>query len=158
MDQDSTTADTASMLGSTLSFLLTTVQTLLKLGLMGVAGLAGLLYVKQTTLIYATDVPAGSRQFVDTPNQYGMDPYEDLTVTTTDGQRLHAYFIKQPSEAWRKEAPTILYCHANAGNMGHRLPIVRIFYSKFRCNVLIFSYRGCVLGVGSVEWCLIMLY
>jgi len=32
--------------------------------------------------------------------------------------------------------------HANAGNLGHRLPLARVFYDKMRCNVLMLSYRG----------------
>jgi hypothetical protein len=33
--------------------------------------------------------------------------------------------------------------HGNGGNMGHRIPLARVFYVKLRCNVLMVSYRGC---------------
>jgi hypothetical protein len=40
---------------------------------------------------------------------------------------------------------------ANAGNMGHRLPIVRIFHERYRANVFIFSYRGYGLSEGEAH-------
>ncbi|KAI8918924.1 Alpha/Beta hydrolase protein [Entophlyctis helioformis] len=44
---------------------------------------------------------------------------------------------------------TLLYLHANAGNMGHRLPIARIFHHRLDCNVFMLSYRGYGLSEGS---------
>ena len=38
--------------------------------------------------------------------------------------------------------------HANAGNMGHRLPIAIRLYNLFRCNVFLVSYRGYGLSEG----------
>lgn len=38
--------------------------------------------------------------------------------------------------------PTVLFFHANAGNMGHRLPLAAVFYKRFGCNVVMLSYRG----------------
>jgi hypothetical protein len=39
---------------------------------------------------------------------------------------------------------TVLYLHANAGNMGHRLPIAYIFWKRMKANVFMLSYRGWV--------------
>jgi predicted alpha/beta hydrolase len=59
-------------------------------------------------------------------------------MNTPDGERLHAYLMLQDSPRDKK---TMFMCHANAGNMGHRVPIaVRFFRSGW--NVFIFSYRG----------------
>ncbi|KAG8986524.1 hypothetical protein FRB90_003951 [Tulasnella sp. 427] len=45
--------------------------------------------------------------------------------------------------------PTVLIFHANAGNLGHRLPLARLFYDQMRCNVFMLSYRGYGLSEGS---------
>lgn len=41
-----------------------------------------------------------------------------------------------------KSRPTIVMFHANAGNVGHRIPLARKFVSELRCNVFMLSYRG----------------
>lgn len=40
--------------------------------------------------------------------------------------------------------PTVVIFHANAGNMGHRLPLAKVFWKQMGCNVFLLSYRGCV--------------
>ncbi|KAI9261579.1 Alpha/Beta hydrolase protein [Phascolomyces articulosus] len=54
---------------------------------------------------------------------------------------------EDPKEA--SDVPTILYFHANAGNMGHRLPIAKVFHERHRCNVVMLSYRGYGLSEGK---------
>ena len=49
-----------------------------------------------------------------------------------------------------RDKKTILMCHANAGNMGHRVPIAVRFY-RYGWNVFMFSYRGLVLHLGEVD-------
>ena len=69
------------------------------------------------------------------PDYIGLN-YEDVYFKTADGVRLNGWFIPaSPS------SPTILFCHGNAGNIGHRLGIIRIF-NKLNLNVFIFDYRG----------------
>ena len=38
--------------------------------------------------------------------------------------------------------PTIMMFHGNGGNLGHRIPLAKMFYMELRCNVLMLSYRG----------------
>ncbi|EPQ28095.1 uncharacterized protein PFL1_04422 [Pseudozyma flocculosa PF-1] len=45
--------------------------------------------------------------------------------------------------------PTILFLHANAGNMGHRLPLAAVLYKRFGCNIVMLSYRGYGYSSGS---------
>lgn len=45
-----------------------------------------------------------------------------------------------------KSRPTIVMFHANAGNLGHRIPLARKFVSELHCNVFMLSYRGCVVA------------
>ena len=46
--------------------------------------------------------------------------------------------MKQP----KLDAPTILFFHANAGNMGMRMDNLEQMYRIVRANVFILSYRG----------------
>ncbi|CAG8589914.1 10467_t:CDS:2 [Funneliformis caledonium] len=107
---------------------------------------AGLLYSFQCSLIYPAKFPNGSRSLVSKPSEFGMDYTEELLMTR-DGIQLRAYICKLPQNA--RDRPTILFFHANAGNMGHRLPIARKLYIDFKCNVVMLSYRGYGLSEGT---------
>lgn len=111
----------------------------------GVATLAGLIYLYQTALIYPSSFPEGSRTIVDSPEAYNL-PYTEHRLVTPDRVRLHVYAITHSDDTPR---PTILLLHANAGNMGHRLPIARIFYRRLGCHVVMLSYRGYGLSTGQ---------
>ncbi|KAF9965281.1 hypothetical protein BGZ70_005127 [Mortierella alpina] len=107
-----------------------------------------LLYHYQCEIIYPANFPEGSRTHVAKPSQYNM-PYEDLTLVTPDKVQIRAYLIKHTDDDLARRRPTILYLHANAGNMGHRLSIADVFYRQFGCNVFMLSYRGYGLSKGS---------
>ncbi|KAK9765235.1 bem46 protein, variant [Basidiobolus ranarum] len=109
----------------------------------------GLVYTYQCKLIYPAQFPEGSRVEVSLPSDHDMPYYEDLTLTTRDKVKIKAYLIKRSTDEETKKACTLLYFHANAGNMGHRLPIAQIFYKMFNCNVLMLSYRGYGLSEGT---------
>ncbi|CAG8822550.1 18945_t:CDS:2, partial [Gigaspora margarita] len=79
------------------------------------------------------------------PSDFGMEYTEEI-LSTKDGVNIRVYICKLPQDAANR--PTILFFHANAGNMGHRLPIAQIFYSQFKCNVCLISYRGYGLSEG----------
>lgn len=83
----------------------------LLLGAIGVGGLGTLLYLFQRSLIYAANVPTNAREVVDTPDRYGMDFYEHLTLQTKDHVSIRAFFIQTSLKQMRKTAPTVLYCH-----------------------------------------------
>ncbi|CAE6411458.1 unnamed protein product [Rhizoctonia solani] len=111
-------------------------------------------------MIYLADVA--------TPADYGL-PYSDLTFTTPDNVKIRAYLLIQrrtllspdgsvgPAEVetegddadYARLRPTVLFLHANAGNVGHRVPLAKVFYYKMRCNVLMLSYRGYGLSEGQ---------
>ncbi|KZT55655.1 alpha/beta-hydrolase [Calocera cornea HHB12733] len=123
-----------------------------------VGGTLGALYYGQSALIYPSSVPQGSRTMVPKPSQYGM-PYEDVELLTPDNVKLQAYLMlngygheeekEHYSEPRAMRRPTVFLLHANAGNMGHRLPLARIFYLKMHCNVFMLSYRGYGLSEGT---------
>jgi fermentation-respiration switch protein FrsA (DUF1100 family) len=41
--------------------------------------------------------------------------------------------------------------HGNAGNIGHRVPIARMFVQRMGCNVFMLEYRGYGLSTGSPD-------
>jgi fermentation-respiration switch protein FrsA (DUF1100 family) len=45
-------------------------------------------------------------------------------------------------EQFAATRPTILMFHGNGGNVGHRVPLGKVFYTKMRCNVVMAEYRG----------------
>lgn len=115
------------------------------LGVIGVLGcviVVGML-IFQRRFIYVPYFPPGSRSRVDTPDQWGMSNWENVHLHSADGTLLHAYWIgfEAPGSASKARA-TVLFCHANAGNMGHRLGTIALMRQALQCNVLIFSYRG----------------
>jgi uncharacterized protein len=73
-----------------------------------------------------------SRAILETPARF-----EDLTIPTEDGERLHGWWIPAA-------APTIghvLLCHGNAGNVGDRVLHAGLL-SAAGFDVLLFDYRG----------------
>ncbi|KAJ1920860.1 bem46 protein, variant [Tieghemiomyces parasiticus] len=116
-----------------------------------VASLAlGALYLFQCDLIYPSSYPEGSREKVASPEEYNL-PFDNLRLRTPDGVRIHGFLIKRPTDEETRRAPTVLYFHANAGNMGHRLPIAKVLYERLKCNVLMISYRGYGLSEGQAN-------
>lgn len=119
----------------------------------------GLLYYGQNYLIYPSAFPPGARTEVPVPTDFGL-PYEDVELTTPDNVRIKCYLMIQKSkldlaratvidipedksdEDFASSRPTVIMFHGNGGNMGHRIPLAKVFYVKLRCNVLMVSYRG----------------
>jgi pimeloyl-ACP methyl ester carboxylesterase len=107
-----------------------------------IASLLGFLYMNQTRFIYPSDFPLESRQKVSTPQEFGLQG-ESIYISY-DNVKLHCYYIPNP----KKSNVTLLYFHANAGNMGHRLPIAKKLLQVLDCNVFMLSYRGYGLSTG----------
>ncbi|KAH9382576.1 hypothetical protein HPB48_022896 [Haemaphysalis longicornis] len=83
-----------------------------------VFAITGLVYQVGDWLLYHPEQPAHSRLYVPSPGMLGL-PAESLQLKTRDGVVLHAWLVKQPPELF-SQAPTLLYLHGNAGNIGHR--------------------------------------
>jgi len=107
----------------------------------------GGLYHYQDSLLYYPEQPESARVFVQTPSSLGL-PYENAYLTTKDGCRITAYFIKQPPSLIG-QAPTVLYFHGNAGNIGHRLHNAQALYRHCGFNMLLVEYRGYGKSQGS---------
>lgn len=111
--------------------------------------IAGVVYEAQDVLLYHPDHPERARLLVITPAYYSL-PYENVWLVTEDGVRLNGFFIKQQGELL-SSAPTILFFHGNAGNIGDRLPHVQRLYNKSLCNVFLLEYRGYGRSEGHVS-------
>ncbi|KAL9261561.1 Alpha/beta hydrolase domain-containing protein [Drosera capensis] len=106
-------------------------------GGIAVAGMA-LLVAFQERLVYVPVLPGLTKSYQITPARLRL-LYEDVWLTSSDGVRLHAWFIKfLPNH----RGPTILFFQENAGNIAHRLEMIRIMLQRLQCNVFMLSYRG----------------
>lgn len=101
-----------------LSYLFPSLRTLLKvLGTtlaLSVLGGGTALYLFQTRLIYPANLPAGSREHVPRPQDFGMDG-EEVELSSADGTKIKAFVILARDKP--EERPTVLLLHANAGNV-----------------------------------------
>ncbi|KAA8534799.1 hypothetical protein F0562_029759 [Nyssa sinensis] len=102
-----------------------------------VAGMA-LLVAFQEKLVYVPVLPGLTKSYPITPARLRLI-YEDVWLRSPDGVRLHAWFIKLFPDC---RGPTILFFQENAGNIAHRLEMVRIMLQRLQCNVFMLSYRG----------------
>lgn len=106
------------------------LRAAVRVALLSYLAAMGLLYLFQSKLVYYPQ-----RAIEATPSSLGME-YQDVSLTTTDGVRLSAWYVPAP-----RARGTVLFCHGNAGNISHRLDSIYLFH-QLRLNVLIFDYRG----------------
>lgn len=104
------------------------------------AAICALLYLRQAKLVF---VP--SRTIESTPADLGL-PFEDVTLTTPDGQQLGAWLV--PPDPATDRGWVLLNCHGNAGNIGDRVDALRGCHD-LGIAVLIFDYRGFGRSTGS---------
>ena len=72
------------------------------------------------------------------------EAFEDVELTTSDGVKLHGWFVAQESGARAAGARpkfTILYLHGNAGNLSHRREWIRKL-ATLPADVFAIDYRG----------------
>ncbi|XP_068209907.1 protein ABHD13 [Palaemon carinicauda] len=108
---------------------------------------SGIVYQISDQLVYWPNFPPDSRVLVQPPSSIGL-PSENLFLYARDGTKLHAVFVKQDNVAV-KSAPTFVYFHGNAGNLGHRLSNVYGMYRWLGINLLLLDYRGYGLSDGT---------
>jgi fermentation-respiration switch protein FrsA (DUF1100 family) len=91
------------------------------------------IYLLQEKMIFLSGMPG--RQLTASPADIGLD-YQDVSLATTDGERLHGWFVPAASRRG-----TALFFHGNAGNISHRLDSIEIFH-RLGLDTLIVDYRG----------------
>jgi fermentation-respiration switch protein FrsA (DUF1100 family) len=77
-----------------------------------------------------------------TPSARGL-PYRDLELATSDGERLHGWFLAAPNARG-----AVLMSHGNAGNVAGRIPHAEALLAA-GLSVLLFDYRGYGNSTGS---------
>lgn len=70
-----------------------------------------------------------------TPAQVGLE-YREINFKADDGVQLNGWFVPKKSSR-----ATLLFLHGNAGNISHRVDIIKLFH-HINLNVFIFDYRG----------------
>jgi len=75
------------------------------------------------------------RRFDVTPEAFGL-AYKDVEFMSRDGKKLHGWFF--PGD---KAHPVLLHFHGNAGNISHRLDLIKGLLRK-DLQVFIIDYRG----------------
>ena len=111
---------------------------------------ASILTVFLRALIYPSHIPNLARTDVPRPSQFGMTDFEELMIPTPDGEKLSAFYIRAPNKHAQKNI-TVLMFHGNAGNIGHRVPIARMFVQQMGVSVFMLEYRGYGLSTGSPD-------
>lgn len=109
-----------------------TALKLLLVCLAGYATLCAYLFAIQDRMIFLADVGAGAG--MTTPRDAGLE-YEDVSIETTDGLRLHGWYV--PAAGRR----ALLFFHGNAGDVSIRTESLRLFH-ELGLSVLIIDYRG----------------
>jgi hypothetical protein len=79
-----------------------------------------------------------------TPTTVGLT-YEEIAFQATDGTRLNGWLL--PGES---EAPVVLFCMGNAGNISHRLETLQLLHD-LGVAIFIFDYRGYGLSEGTAS-------
>lgn len=71
-------------------------------------------------------------------------PFESHMIPCSDGVHIHAWFLPAPlsKKQDQQNAPTILFFHGNAGNIGLRLPNAIQMLQHLSSNILLVEYRG----------------
>ncbi|MCG8325789.1 MAG: alpha/beta hydrolase [Thiotrichales bacterium] len=87
-------------------------------------------YVFQGQLVYFP-----SQHLVLTPRDIHL-PYEDVSLESTNGNRIHGWYIPHPHARAQ-----LLFLHGNGGNISHRLDSLNIFYN-LGLSTLIIDYQG----------------
>ena len=83
-----------------------------------------------------------------TPGDMGVR-YEEVFLTTVDGENLNGWFVPASSSRDNTSALTFLWFHGNGGNLGHRAEDVVQLTRRLNVNVFIFDYRGYGKSTGS---------
>ena len=91
---------------------------------------AGLLFISQSRYVYYPE-----RLLSAQPSHIGLS-FENISFETKDKLRLSGWFIPQENARG-----VLLFCHGNAGNIGHRLESIQVFH-QLGLEIFIFDYRG----------------
>jgi acetyl esterase/lipase len=118
--------------------------------LLGVVYYLVSLYNNQEAMLYHPVIPGTTFKtpednpppFNDPSNAPFSLDYEDHMLRTLDGVRIHVWLVRTRASLDASTAPTLVFFHANAGNVGFRIPTAAEFVDGLGCNILLVEYRG----------------
>ncbi len=87
------------------------------------------LVLNQKNLIFHPQEDQGGRPRI---------PYEELSVTTSDGLNVRAWWLPQTDPA---QHPTLHYSHGNGGTLSSLTHVAELFHA-YGFNTLLYDYRG----------------
>jgi fermentation-respiration switch protein FrsA (DUF1100 family) len=102
-------------------------------------GMAIYIYRSQASFVFFPDP-----ELLSNPAKHGL-PFRDLTLTTSDSVKLHAWYL--PADSSRG---VILFCHGNGGNISYVIETLAALHG-LGFDVLAFDYRGYGLSEGEPE-------
>lgn len=102
---------------------------LLMLAAMLVLGWLWMRWFERSNLYYP------DKEITFLPSQVRL-AYEDVSFLAPDGTKLHGWFLPG-----KPGAATLLFCHGNGGNIGHRVQKLRVL-SGLGVSIFIFDYAG----------------
>ncbi|MCC6175087.1 MAG: alpha/beta hydrolase [Chloroflexi bacterium] len=97
-------------------------------GAVGLAVLVGEYGHRQITASHRSD-------FRDDPSRWGIEAAEDVSLTTRDGLRVHAWLFRAPTSV-----PSVIVSHGHGGNKQTLLPVAKLLSPFY--NVLLLDHRG----------------
>jgi len=108
-----------------------------------VAVIMGILYAKQDGMLYFPEIGGMPRRPGSNPRRFRSPeehriPFETHRIPCSDGVSVHSWLLLQKDH----NAPTIIFFHGNAGNIGYRLPNAIQMYQDINAHVLMVEYRG----------------
>ncbi|MFW6314321.1 MAG: alpha/beta hydrolase [Desulfohalobiaceae bacterium] len=98
----------------------------------GISVLGVLGYFLQPLLVYFPE-----SELEAAPEKLGLS-YQDVWLQSSQGNKIHAWFVPGPEG---KENPVVLFLHGNAGNISHRLDVLRIVH-ELGLACLMPDYQG----------------
>lgn len=93
----------------------------------------------QNRLVY---FPQAGRSGDPTPAALNL-PFEEVRITTADGETLHGWFVPAP-----EARATVVLFHGNAGNIANRVLWLPMF-RRLELSALLFDYRGYGASTGT---------
>ncbi|BHF60668.1 Alpha/beta hydrolase domain-containing protein 13 [Sparganum proliferum] len=107
--------------------------------------LASVIHLLEHIAVFAPNEPENARFLIECPKPDEFPCWKVVKLRPRAIGRdleLKCIFILHPDSRRREAAPTILFLHGNAGNIGHRLPLCRALQEACGANFFLLEYRG----------------
>ncbi|KAL5111324.1 Protein ABHD13 [Taenia crassiceps] len=103
-----------------------------------------LVYFIESFFTFVPNIPDRSRFFTEMPRSptWRVVKLTPPSMGSGGNVALKCFLILQEDPSKRAAAPTVLFLHGNAGNIGHRLPIAKLLYDACGANIFLLEYRG----------------